>query len=457
MYMKKIIIIIPVFLSLFSVTAQQKQANRLVGFLGRQTVNREMKDVKKNYDTLKVVDSFMSIIDTRGSKRLAQKIYTPSTTSNSSFINDNANVSLESDFGDGSGSVSAAWTKRNFTLSGEVKQPFQEKPKELTPLSLDGLSSGTSVKLGMQLNFSRLKSDTEIDSLFKKIKKTFYLKKYADSIKIPCCDSDLITEIKNDKTNYYYKKKYGKIVKIDSLKKLGCCYKDSMTVFYLKDTLYRHDYAEINQIDFNDLDSASKADFLESIFVKTWLVNASASISKAGFDYIKDSFSINPVLDETHINKSYKLVIGRILNAESSDNMSVLALSCVYSKTFEDGSEPVDYNFPIGNLGASYSKKVSIGTPSLKGNTRLALEWRKKVSAHVAFSPSVSYQFTKKSLAAVLPVYIFQFKKDGKIAGLQGGLKLGYITQTNESKLTSFSKGFSAGVFIAAPFDLFSF
>ncbi len=403
-----------------------------------------------------------------GSKLFARKLFSPQASSVSSIISSTTAVNLQSDFGQQEASATFGGTFGQNAFSTTFKQPFNQKPTQVTPFSLDGLDNGTSVKVGFQHYFWRTKSLAEISAIFKKIKIQFYVSTTSNKKRISC--KDLITIKKAGGSDYYFLNN-DKKTKVDSFMTIGCCCcntkdtlhtQDSVDIFYAKDTaqLDNADIIAINSITLQGLDSASQAAFYKQVVSKTLLINASVGFAKNEFNYIPDASSITPATI-SKVNQSYNVSIGKIFNPENPKSISVLVLSYVLSSTYEAAGDPVDYSFPIGPNGARFNEKVTVGVPSNKIKNRVSIEWRRKFETKAfikdfAISPSISYLFNKQSLAVSLPIYFLQYKENNKVAGLQGGINIGYLTALNQGQLASFNKGFNASIFIAAPFDLFS-
>lgn len=410
------------------------------------------------------------VIRSIGSKAFAKQLFSPEASSISSLINSTSSVNLQSEFGQQEASATIGGTYKSSTFAATIKQPFSEKPSKVNPLSLDGLDNGTSVKFGWQLYLWHLRDLEKVVDIFYKVKESFYAQHYSKSKKISCDSLNIVA--KKGSADYYYKSidSLGKDnwIKVDSFRRISCCccsqkdslLKDSILIFYPVDIVHKDhdDIVAINNLSYAQLDSASQASFYNKVVVKTFLLNASASFAKNKFDYIPDSFSIKPT-SASKVNQSYNVAAGVILNPSNTKLISVLALSYVLSKSYQTPGDPVDYTFPIGTNGANYTEKVAIGIPSNKLSSRVSLEWRRRFQSiaiikDLAISPSASYLFDKHSLAVSMPIYFLQYKENGKFAGLQGGVNLGYLTKTDH--LAKFSDGFNASIFIAAPFDLFS-
>jgi hypothetical protein len=210
------------------------------------------------------------------------------------------------------------------------------------------------------------------------------------------------------------------------------------------------DTTDPRTITYQDLDAIAQDSLEKYIHWGTPLiVGVSYSIGKAEFDYIPDSSSINPQ-NVTKLNQNFKVTFGAIFN-----KAHILALIFTWQNQFDAG-DPVSYSFPAGSNGARYSKDVVIGEPKLKVDERLSLEYRHTFFSHksipsLGLNPSISYAFLKNQLAITFPVYFLNYSEDNKVKGLQGGVAVGYITDTK--KFANLKQGISANLFLSAPFD----
>jgi hypothetical protein len=60
-----------------------------------------------------------------------------------------------------------------------------------------------------------------------------------------------------------------------------------------------------------------------------------------------------------------------------------------------------------------------------------------------------------RKFAISFPVYfIHASADDGKLLGLQGGIRLSYLTDTQNGNISSFNDGIGAQMIISAPFDI---
>ncbi len=319
---------------------------------------------------------------------LYSKVYSPQ--GNTSIINPFTQLNLTSNFENQSASatIGAKWGKS--AMSVFIKQPFKEKPKKATPLSLDGLENGTSFEFAYQ--FTLWNPDADLTAFERYRKK--YMKK---------------NNIKEDSAKY---------------------------------------------ITFADLDAASKKELKDSNKIN-WkipvLFGLAYSAGKTSYNYITDSASINP-LKLTGVNQNLRITIGTIIKSSQ-----VLALSYVIQYKYSSDN-PVEYIFPLGTNGAAYTKEVVIGKPERKQESRIALEYRctffnKQNKPSLALNPSISYLVNQELLSIAIPIYFLNYTADKKTKGLQGGIALGYLSETDS--WASFAEGLTAALFIAEPFDIY--
>lgn len=168
--MKKAILFLPLLMFFAVCYAQVEKITNVI-------YPKSEKTIEANPKVTAFQKRFNNINDSAGrqiGKNLGQKTYTPLVSSNSPFINQNANIGLESQFGEEFASASIGSSGKNWTWGAEVKQPFKEKPKVVSPLSLDGLENGASVKFSLQRNFRRLKSEKDIGKIYEELKTNFY-------------------------------------------------------------------------------------------------------------------------------------------------------------------------------------------------------------------------------------------------------------------------------------------
>jgi hypothetical protein len=344
----------------------------VLALIGADCFSQTPVDVSKGYDY----------------NKLYSLTYNP--TGHSSIVTPFTQLNFTSTFKDQEATATIGAKKGKSAFSIFIKQPFSEKPKKVTPISLDGLGNGTSIEFSYQ--FSTWKPQADFDTF--------------------------------DKIRNQYAKQIGKITR-----------------------------EEINSITYGDLDSASK-EKLEELKAIKWkhpfIAGISYSLGKAGFDYLSDSASVTP-LQMPGLNQNIRFTVGTIISGSQ-----VLAFSYILQYKYNTG-DPVSYIFPVGANGASFSKDVIVGKPERGIDSRVSVEYRltifnKDTKPSLAINPSISCLFNKKMLSFNLPIYFLNYTEEKENKGLQGGVELGILSKTNP--LFSFS-GFTAAIFITAPFDMF--
>jgi hypothetical protein len=211
-----------------------------------------------------------------------------------------------------------------------------------------------------------------------------------------------------------------------------------------------------NNITTGDFTEEEQADFWSNPKNKMRspvLLGLSYSVAKNDIDFVLDSFSIAPIT-ESRTNHNLRLTLG-ILNK----NNSVISISAVKEIKFESG-DPLTRVFPLGTSGLSFSKDVTVGSPTKKNLTRFQLDYRqsfyKEGEIVFAIAPSIAYRTIQKSFVIEMPFYFLNFKNDdNKVKGLQGGISLGYTNKLKEK--TTFKDGFAFSIFVGVPFDLFGY
>jgi hypothetical protein len=195
-------------------------------------------------------------------------------------------------------------------------------------------------------------------------------------------------------------------------------------------------------------------------FKEPFFVNAKVGFTKTSFTYSKDSVNLSP-LTEAYVTPTFTLSLIKVLG--SGFNVSgYFALSYNYSVNYI-ASTATTFTIPFGNTRNYYSSTISLGKPAKQMDNTITAEFRKNIffkngnksASNIAISPSMNYCIDSKLAAIFLPVYFIRgADANGKLLdGLQGGMRFGYVTNTLSGKFTSFNKGFIAQLIVSAPLD----
>ncbi|MBX7044198.1 MAG: hypothetical protein K1X86_00045 [Ignavibacteria bacterium] len=218
---------------------------------------------------------------------------------------------------------------------------------------------------------------------------------------------------------------------------------------YCKDA--KLDSASCSQVTSDDL-TDKYYNKLEFDYGFPMILGASFGMSKASFDYISDSLSVNP-LSSSKINKEARVLLGMMIN-----NGDVLALSFSYQAKYT-AKDPMSLIFPLNSSQTFYTKEVSIGEPKLSYLRRYKLEYKNATFGYkFVINPSITFIATgagNNKIAVEFPIYFLNQIVDKEPKGLNGGVALGYVTKSTE--FTKFEDGFGGALFISAPFELFGF
>lgn len=306
--------------------------------------------------------------------RLYKNSYSPQGST--SLVNTFSQVNLTSSFGDEFASATFGIKSKQFAGSVFIKQPFEEKPKKVTPLTLEGLDDGASIEFAFQYTFWEPKVSPQ-----------------------------------------------------------------AVTTYGFNQEV---DFASLNREQKKELDNAS---FKKSNPI---LIGLALSFGKSNYDYITDSTDLTPE-EFAGVNRNLRFSVGRLFSGTS-----ILVFSILNQKKFLTG-ETSNISFPNGSNGSLFNRDVIIGNPKKTNETIFTFEFRKSFESSegtplLAIAPALNYLNKAEKISLEIPVYFLNYKEDGKISGLQGGVSVGYLTGSNE--LDKFSEGFAASIFIATPFDL---
>lgn len=195
-------------------------------------------------------------------------------------------------------------------------------------------------------------------------------------------------------------------------------------------------------------------------FKEPFFVNAKVGFTKTSYTYTKDSVNLSP-LTESYVTPTFTFSLIKVLG--SGFNVSgYFALSYNYCVNYI-ATTATTFSIPFGNTRNYYSNTISLGKPAKEMDNTITAEFRKnlffkngnKNASNIAISPSVNYCIDSKLAAFFLPVYFIRGKDaNGKLLdGLQGGMRFGYVTNTLSGNFVSFNKGFNAQLIVSAPLD----
>lgn len=182
--------------------------------------------------------------------------------------------------------------------------------------------------------------------------------------------------------------------------------------------------------------------------------NIRISFTKTNYTFTTDSSSLKEI-EQSYLTPNVSAFIGIPLNIRN-----FLAFSYNYLENYQSENE-VTFISPFGTSNNFITETLSFGNPQKQKDNKLNAEWRMHFgneNARSSFSigPSLTWGLSSKKIAIFLPVYFINGKtSEKKITGLQGGFRLRYITTTEKDKIASFKDGFSAQLFVSAPFDVF--
>lgn len=398
-------------------------------------------------------------------REFSKTIYNPNSLNSGAFLSSVPQVALESNFGEQKALANVGFQfGRGHTIALEAKQLFKEAPQKSTPLSLDGLTNNSSVSGGYQFVFSKQINvfDSLVIDTFFKIKAHQYVQDKQKKLK-KADKCELIQKVTDSTVSYHYKTTDPLItdtLDVASFVKHVCCECDDTVYLWLKDyKLTKDDIYYINNMPYSSLDDEHKKMFrtyLKGQRKKIAFLNLRGGAEKNSFSYLSDSSDIYPVSVEKQ-NSFLKVGFGFFINWRRIQ--SALGFSYQMSDVYENDSDPISYNFPVGSNGARFNKDIQIGAPVHKINNKVSIEWRINFTDigpldNFAVSPNLSYAIEKNAISFNVPLYFLKNRdSDGKINGLSGGVNFSYNSKL-EPTLSTLKDGFKANIFVAVPFDL---
>lgn len=192
-----------------------------------------------------------------------------------------------------------------------------------------------------------------------------------------------------------------------------------------------------------------------------FFVNLNYAITKTSHTYVTDSSSLVQTSRE-HLAPSLSVSVAVPLTANEKFN-SYLAFGYSYAVSYTNGSE-ITVISPFGASNNFISQDVVFGEPIRQQDHIAHVEYRTnyKVGANndkailLGVAPLASYGVDTEQLAVSLPVYFINgVTDDGKPTGLQGGLRIGYLTSTRKGEFSSLKEGLTTQLIVSVPFDVF--
>lgn len=372
-------------------------------------------------------------------RKIAEETYSPAKKS--SLLNTLSQLNLTSDFGDeeATGTISVT-DKRGTYFSLYLSQSFDEKPKIVNPVNLEGLQSNSSFELAVQKvlwnpafragnNFETIRDEWA--------KRTYHLvsSEYTlaelDSVETRLEDSAMKLKLKELKLIWTDAN--------ETAKKTALI--DEISGFMLRSV-------GIGDMDETARDAIKKDNSID--WGRPVLLGVAFGLGSVNYDYISDSFALKPE-ELKGANFNLRFSIGMYVN--TSD---ILAVSYILENKFKAG-DPVNFSFPVGTT-TTFNKDVIITKPSTQIDHRFKLEyranWYKEGVPLLGLNPQLSYYTSKEILALEVPIYFLNFKKDDVVKGLQGGISFGVLHQFKKGDERDKSlKDFAVSAFIAAPFE----
>lgn len=317
-----------------------------------------------------------------------------------------------------------------FVFSATLKQVLQDKTPRVTPLTLDGLQGGASATIGFQWAPPIVVSSSLGNAAYMKVR---YQQVY--------------NALDSARVRYAFSRKFIKS-------------KHNLTPAEraIVDTL------KISSIGVNQFNEAAfelaKAGVLT---IPHWVFGLSGSVGKVKYDYITDTNSKQPT-SLSGVNRNVRGYAGYILGPKS-----VAAFSYTFQRKYKTvDDDPISFYYPVSSAnGTLTTKDVFVGEPILTTSSRISIEYRRlcyfnaqkadEAQPFLSVVPSAHLLTNTQKVALNMALYFLQIDDtDAKQHGLQGGVAFGYLTNKNFD-WQPFAEGFSAEVFIAAPFNLFDF
>lgn len=324
----------------------------------------------------------------------------------SNFI---SNVSISSFFEEGVNGRIEFQGRFNSRWSGglSIDQKIGKGANQATPLSLSGISPGTTIEFNLQKIFWKPQYElglSEISQLNEVIKE------YADRNNI----------------------------------------EDSRTVGLLD--IYKKGTAQEKKAALNAFEARK--------FKQPILVNFRPGFTQTSFSYSTDSVRLTSA-NEAFITPTVTVSLIKSLGT-AFKVAGYVALSYNFSESYS-ASDELTFNVPFGTTGNFFTKTLAFGEPTKRTTHNLSFEYRRNILNQneknlIAISPSVTMGVDSNKLSIFLPIYFINgIDENGELLeGLQGGVRFGYITSTESGQVSTFKEGFAAHLIISRPLDFLS-
>lgn len=347
-------------------------------------------------DSQTIPAALKSRIADKKSKRI---LFTPDQHSN--FYSWISQISLTAQQKDKKGNFNLDYKNKPNTniFHFGASQALTEGNTEVTPFNLEGVSNGTAIKLGFTHFFWRPQMNMVQRRNFEDVRK----KHFEDSGQP---DDPLIT--------------------YDSL------------------------YTLLNDYEKNKI-AESK------VFSHPLLFNVLYKLEKNSFDFVTDSAAL---IANQQSQYAHAFTAGLTYFLKTAGKtQQLLNFSASMSSNYNPGSK-ISLIVPFGTTRNYFSEEINLGSPKRQTDEILSLEYRLGLNNDnqentFALGAAINYSIQKKLMAFQLPIYFLRGNKEDKITGLQGGIRLGYLTSAATGKFNSFKNGFSAELVITEPFDIF--
>ncbi|KQS31030.1 hypothetical protein [Dyadobacter sp. Leaf189] len=348
-------------------------------------------------------DDFATLAPDSASKKLNEKLQSNNATSNTGTLSNLPSISLTSIFSDTQAEAKFSIVSGKSMFNVALSQAFSEKPKTATFLDIEGITTGTTFSVGWQKTIGR----TPIPK------------------KLP---------IKN-------------MARFNAVKEKARARKGI-------DAATDVTYLDMNEAEKKELIEGGALDL--DAFASPLIFTARVSASRVAFNYIPDSLALKPS-EATRVGKNFNVAISKFMSLDT-----YFSLSYSFVINYSSGSDVLNYNFPVGNAGHSFSSEVTFGEPAGANDSRIKGEFRQLIRRNfvpiLGVNPSVTWIVGSEKMNIDLPVYFITKREDGEFNGLQAGLKLGYTSRFDDRFLSDIvnlkSQKVYFGLFVTKPFSV---
>ncbi|WP_031526584.1 hypothetical protein [Dyadobacter crusticola] len=348
-------------------------------------------------------DDFAKISPDSASKKLNEKLQSNIAASNTGAVSNLPSISLSSIFSDTQAEAKFSIASGKSMFNVALSQAFSEKPKTATFLDIEGITTGTTFSVGWQKTIGR----TPVPK------------------KLPIRDMAKFNAVKQK-------------------------------------TRTRKGIDPASDVTYLDMDDAEKKELIEGgaldldAFASPFIFTARFSASRVAFNYITDSLALQPS-QATRVGKNFNVAISKF---KSLDTYFSLSYSFVIN--YSSGSEVLNYNFPVGTAGHSFSSEVTLGKPVRANDSRIKGEFRQLIRRNyvpvLGLNPSVTWIVKSEKMNIDIPVYFITKRENGEFNGLQAGLKIGYTSRFDDHFLGDIinlkSQKIYFGLFVTKPFSV---